>query len=76
MLKWISLRYSIVDHFFCRPIQSACCIVFKKNMTLFDNCLINKAESQDLNISQLEFTAKEKGGLFKEMCFKAENVFL
>lgn len=45
-------------------------------MTLFDNCLINKAESQDLNISQLEFSAKEKGGLFKEMCFKAENVFL
>lgn len=44
-------------------------------MTLFDNCLINKAESQDLNISQLEFSAKEKG-LFKEMCFKAENVFL
>lgn len=40
---------------FCRLIQLVCCIVFKKNLNLFDNCLINGGGSLDLNTSQLEF---------------------
>lgn len=46
------------------PIQSACYNVFKKNVESFDNCLINEVESQNLNISQLEFSANKKGDLF------------
>lgn len=41
-------------------------------MKLFDNCLINGAESRDLNISQLEFAAEERRGLFMKHIFKGK----
>lgn len=41
-------------------------------MKLFDNCLINGVGSKDLNISQLEFSAEEKG--FKEPVFKKKII--
>lgn len=41
-------------------------------MKLFDNCLINGVGSKDLNISQLEFSAEEKG--FKGKVFKKKII--